>query len=194
MVESSALSSSTSSRAVVRPLSRAAERPCARPSCPAPARATLHFAYATREATLGRLSDAADPQGYDLCVAHASRTDPPRGWALRDERPAEDRVAADVPPPPRDLGSEATVAVLAAALRAVPDAPTATPSPAPDAQVELPASHVEPPVAPSDAAASVPLVAPARTSSPAAPARQPRPVPAAGDRRPRATGAPATDW
>ena len=68
---------------------------------------------------LDRLADVAHPQGYDLCGDHAGRTEAPRGWALADRRPPEDLV-----PPPvhdeRDLGGEATVAVLAAALRSVP--------------------------------------------------------------------------
>ncbi len=108
--------------AVVRPLAWVAERPCARPGCPASARATLTFRYATREAWLARLTDEPSPQAYDLCVAHASRTQPPHGWELRDRRPEEDRQP-DVPPAtPADLGGDRTVAVLAAALRQVPDA------------------------------------------------------------------------
>lgn len=107
--------------AVVRPLARVTDRPCARPGCPAPARATLTFRYASREAWLARLADEPTPQAYDLCAPHASRTRPPHGWELRDRRPEEDREP-DVPPiTPADLGGERTVAVLAAALRQVPD-------------------------------------------------------------------------
>lgn len=124
MSEHAAASSLPPRSRVVRPITRAAERPCARPGCPGPARATLVFAYAAREAVLDRLSDAADPQSYDLCAVHAGRTEPPRGWSLNDRRPEEDRA---LPPTsrrePRDLGGDATVAVLAAALRAVPDVP-----------------------------------------------------------------------
>lgn len=101
--------------AVVRPLSRAAGRPCSRPGCPAPAQATLTFRYDSREASLGELSADPTPAGYDLCATHADRTGPPRGWELVDARPDE----AD--------GSEAgddTVAVLAAALRPDDAAPT----------------------------------------------------------------------
>ncbi len=109
----------------VHPLSRAARRPCSRPGCPAPARATLTFAYAERQAWIERLQDAKEPQAYDLCATHAGRTRPPHGWQLRDRRPDEDRQEdhqIDSPPvTPTDLGSERTVAVLAAALRAVPD-------------------------------------------------------------------------
>ena len=106
--------------AVVRPLSRRAERPCARPGCPAPARATLTFAYHQREAWIERLQDRSEPQAYDLCASHASRTGPPHGWTLRDRRPEEERRTDPPPVTPVDLGGERTVAVLAAALRAVP--------------------------------------------------------------------------
>lgn len=105
---------------VVRPLSRAAGRPCARPGCPTPARATLAFRYDQRQAVLVGLSDEASPDTYDLCGAHADRTAPPHGWGFRDDRPVDDLTP--VTGPPRDLGGEQTVAVLAAALRAVPDA------------------------------------------------------------------------
>lgn len=184
---------------VVQPIARAAQRPCARPGCPAPARATLRFAYASAEAVLDRLADVADPQAYDLCVAHAGRTQPPRGWGLVDLRPDDERVEVDRPEPRRDLGGEDTVAVLAAALRAVPDlAPSAPASeqPAP----EPPAAPVaeEPSVAVATDAASgpdVPVAAPAARvpdapSAPVAPrhdAPTPRPVPAAAGRGPRPT-------
>jgi hypothetical protein len=169
-------------------MARVAERPCARPGCPAPARATLTFVYATREARLDRLSEAKDPQAYDLCAAHASRTEAPRGWRYVDDRPDDDRAPVEpYAPPRRDLGSDATVAVLAAALRAVPDPP-------PAAEVAAaPPSQVTPdPAAP----AAVPDVdgpgtaEPAR-AEPAAPLPTPRRVPAAGGRGPTR---PATDW
>ena len=68
------------------------------------------------------LTTERSPQAYDLCAEHASRTQPPNGWQLRDQRPEEERTP-DVPPTtPADLGGERTVAVLAAALREVPDA------------------------------------------------------------------------
>lgn len=99
--------------AVVRPLSRAASRRCARPGCPAPAQATLAFRYETREAFLGPLVDEAGPELYDLCTDHAGKTRPPYGWTLVDERPDE---PTDGTPTADVLGSEHTVAVLAAAL------------------------------------------------------------------------------
>ncbi len=108
--------------AVVQPLSRVAQRPCARPACPAPARSTLSFSYARKEAWLDSLSDARDSQAYDLCVTHASRTRAPYGWRLRDRRSEEDRRTDAPPVMPVDLGTERTVAVLAAALRAAPTA------------------------------------------------------------------------
>jgi hypothetical protein len=114
--------------AVVRPLSRAARRPCARPGCPSPAHASLVFSYRTREAWLDHLGEPS-PQAYDLCAPHATRTTPPRGWQLRDRRPADERATEDdgpAGPAPAPLGGEHTIAVLAAALRAVPDLPAAS--------------------------------------------------------------------
>lgn len=108
--------------AVVRPLGRVVERPCARPSCSTPARATLRFSYADREASIERLAEQPAPQTYDLCAIHAARTRPPHGWTLRDRRPEDERRPDAPPQPPVDLGGDRTVAVLAAALRAAPDA------------------------------------------------------------------------
>jgi hypothetical protein len=104
---------------VVRPLSRAATRRCSRPGCPAPATATLAFRYEDRHATLIPLATDGGPETYDLCGDHADRTNPPHGWTLEDGRPEEVAVEA---PTVDTLGSERTVAVLAAALRG--DAPT----------------------------------------------------------------------
>lgn len=115
--------------AVVRPLALAADRACSRPGCSAPASATLTFNYAEREAWIAGLAESRAPQSYDLCATHAARTQAPHGWHLRDQRPAgqqSDRVQAR----PAYDGAD-TVAVLAAALHAVPDLPT--PEPAADA-------------------------------------------------------------
>jgi hypothetical protein len=112
--------------AVVRPLTRAAQRPCARPGCPAPAGASLLFSYASREVWLDRLGEPS-PQAYDLCAGHAARTQAPRGWELRDRRPADERGAPDGGARSSTLGGEETVALLAAALRAVPDLPSDAP-------------------------------------------------------------------
>ena len=135
------------SNAVVRPLSRAATRRCARPGCPSPAQTTLTFAYDLREARLESLLPDPGPQVYDLCTDHADRTRPPHGWTLVDERPED----TDVPTGTRvarDLGSEHTVAVLAAALRGAPRPATD------DLEIDLlsddlgdPADPVEPAVA-----------------------------------------------
>lgn len=108
---------------VVRPLSRATGRPCARPGCPSPSRATLTFSYADRQAWLGPLREDRPPHAYDLCVAHADRTEPPRGWRFQDQRPSDPEEPAG-----RELGGERTVAVLAAALhggRPLPEDPDA---------------------------------------------------------------------
>jgi hypothetical protein len=82
-----------------------------------PANATLTFAYELRSARVGELSDEAMPEAYDLCGDHADRTKPPYGWSLTDERPDEPLQPGQRP---RDLGSDRTVAVLAAALRGDP--------------------------------------------------------------------------
>lgn len=132
---------------VVRPLSRAAARPCSRPGCPTPASATLRFSYGTREAWLGGLSEDRQPEAYDLCGAHADRTRPPHGWDLVDERPA-DAAPERAGGPPADLGGERTVAVLAAALRAVPSEPEPQPQPA-DGAAAAGEGHAEV-AAPSD--------------------------------------------
>jgi len=114
--------------AVVRPLSLAADRACSRPSCPAPANATLTFNYAGREAWITRLAEARAPQSYDLCATHAARTEAPHGWRLRDRRPADEQ-GRDLAPTRASYDGPDTVAVLAAALRAVPDLPTPAPAP-----------------------------------------------------------------
>jgi hypothetical protein len=115
--------------AVVRPITRAARRPCARPGCPAPAHASLVFSYGTREVWLDRLGEPV-PQSYDLCAPHAARTQPPHGWRLEDRRPADEQAASEVGTrPTAPIGGEQTVAVLAAALRAVPDLPASPDEP-----------------------------------------------------------------
>lgn len=100
-------------RSVVRPLSRAADRRCSRPGCPTPARTTLTFQYSERRAVLAPLAEDSSPEAYDLCVEHAGRTHPPHGWILEDERPPDPTAVPDADM----LGSERTVAVLAAALQ-----------------------------------------------------------------------------
>jgi hypothetical protein len=132
------------------------ERVCARPSCAAPATATLSFSYAERQVELVALLDEPHPQTYDLCPTHAARTRPPYGWDLRDRRPEDERLPDRQPRVPADLGGDRTVAVLAAALRAVPGAVSEDARPVPTAEI--------PPAPP----------VPARPT--------PRPVPAAGQR------------
>ena len=111
------------------------ERVCARPACRAPATATLGFSYAAREVELTTLAQDPAPQTYDLCTVHAARTRPPHGWQLRDRRPDDDRRSDARGAVPADLGGDRTVAVLAAALRAVPGAVSEDATAAPAAGV-----------------------------------------------------------
>lgn len=107
--------------AVVRSLSLAVRRPCARPACVSPAHATLSFDYSRREAWIEQLASQTDPGSYDLCAIHVSRTRAPYGWRLRDRRPVDERQPQDTPPvQPADLSSQRTVAVIRAALQSVP--------------------------------------------------------------------------
>ncbi|MBW3661467.1 MAG: DUF3499 family protein [Actinobacteria bacterium] len=119
---------------VVRPLAAASGRACARPGCPAPARATLSLVYDDRVLVLEGLHDESSPATYDLCGTHADRTGPPYGWELRDGR----RPADLDPDRPRDLGGPDTVAVLAQALNRGRDdaAPTRGPVAQPPAATE----------------------------------------------------------
>ena len=120
-----ALSVASTAAPVSRPVAvdiavGADDRRCARPDCTDPARATLSFSYHDQHAVLTRLTADRRPQAYDLCPQHAARTTAPHGWHLRDDRPEDERTEVDEPAVPDDLGSDRTVAVLAAALRAVP--------------------------------------------------------------------------
>jgi hypothetical protein len=169
---------------VVHPIGRVVERPCARPDCSAPGIASLTFAYTTREAWLRVLDDDPRAQSYDLCARHVARVRPPLGWQLRDERPEDDRRAEAVPTPPTDLGGDRTVAVLAAALRAVPDAVSedAVRDVAAEAGVVSPTDRgPQPPVAPPTAART-----PAPAPSPRAPLPATKPVLVIRDRLVRA--------
>jgi hypothetical protein len=202
--------------AVVHRFATAVQRPCARPGCSTPARATLSFRYAAQEAVLEVLLPEARPQAYDLCLDHAARTSPPRGWQLRDRRPEDDRRPVDPSLPPPDLGGDRTVAVLAAALRAVPDA--ASERAVTDRTAEIgtaPLEVVAPGVAASEQAVDTdvppPAVALSLLPEPQAAARHedqlslvaddvatsPAPAPTAVPRPPLAVrdrGAPAADW
>lgn len=95
------------------PLSRVAGRACARPGCPAPARATLSFSYADRRAWLRPLTDVVVPEHYDLCGGHADRTAAPHRWTLVDERP--DPGPDLGPDPGPDAGGQAPAEVVATA-------------------------------------------------------------------------------
>jgi hypothetical protein len=164
--------------------------------------------YAAAEVLLDRLATDVDPQGYDLCARHAARTEPPRGWALTDRRPEDDRLDAEPPAPVvRDLGGQATVDVLAAALRAVPEpsrAAVGTPSSRAGAATERDAVAAPPAtVPPRRTVVETLLSAPEPADEDVTAVRRdtrheptmelprvatPRRVPAAGDR------GPATDW
>jgi hypothetical protein len=176
--------------AVVRPITRAARRPCARPGCPAPAHASLVFSYATREVWLDRLGEPV-PQSYDLCAPHAARTQPPHGWRLEDRRPADEQEASEVGTrPTAPIGGEQTVAVLAAALRAVPDLPVPPDEPVTVTE-DAPSPVLGHGAAPSDEPVDDAPDEHAEVSLPA-----PKPILAARSRTPAppSAGAPAADW
>lgn len=124
---------------VVRPLRRTGQRICSRPGCSLPASATLTFAYELRSARIVGLEEQAEPEAYDLCGDHADRTKPPYGWSLTDERPDEPLLPGQRP---RDLGSDRTVAVLAAALRGDPGADEDLLA-MPDEDVPIPAAAID---------------------------------------------------
>ncbi|MFT5222711.1 MAG: hypothetical protein ACI867_001017 [Glaciecola sp.] len=90
----------------VRPVRR-----CARPDCADVAGATLAFRYDLQQAWLTPLTADKTPATYDLCGPCASRTAPPRGWELRDDRPDPDARA------PGPEASDAVRDAIAAALR-----------------------------------------------------------------------------
>lgn len=156
---------------VVRPLAAASGRACARPGCPAPARATLSLAYDERVLVLEGLHDEPSPATYDLCGTHADRTGPPYGWELRD-----DRHPADLDPDePHELGGPDTVAVLARALNRGHDG--VGPARAPVVQGPA-ATEPSPRIAPATAPvphSTEPVATPAVTAD----APRPRPVLAA---------------
>lgn len=62
------------------------ERLCARPTCGAPAVATLSYDYSQRQAWLDDLSLEAEPQTHDLCDPHADGLVVPQAWDLDDRR------------------------------------------------------------------------------------------------------------
>lgn len=66
-----------------------AYRHCSKIGCSQPAVATLTYSHADQTAVLGPLSLQAEPHTYDLCLLHADRLTPPRGWEIvRLELPA----------------------------------------------------------------------------------------------------------
>ena len=67
-------------------------RRCARPCCGQNADTTLSFDYSSRQVWLDELHPVDSPANHDLCRRHANRTQPPKGWALRDRRAVESEV------------------------------------------------------------------------------------------------------
>ena len=61
-------------------------RHCARPTCGAPAAASLTYHYGTRSVWLDNLDEEREPSSYDLCSGHAARLRVPVGWDLEDRR------------------------------------------------------------------------------------------------------------
>lgn len=61
-------------------------RLCSRPGCANAASATMTYGYASRTVWLDDLAAEAEPNGYDLCPAHADRTGVMVGWNLSDRR------------------------------------------------------------------------------------------------------------
>lgn len=71
---------------------RAVNRRCARPGCGHGADTTLSYAYDRQTVWLDDLSTEDHPANHDLCRLHGDRTQPPRGWELRDRRGGDDPV------------------------------------------------------------------------------------------------------
>ena len=55
-------------------------RQCSRTASSGGATATLTYVYSEQTAVLGPLATYAEPNTYDLCVAHAKGRPVPRGW------------------------------------------------------------------------------------------------------------------
>lgn len=61
-------------------------RHCARPTCSAPAAASLTYHYGSRSVWVDNLDEEREPSAYDLCAGHAARLRVPVGWQLEDRR------------------------------------------------------------------------------------------------------------
>lgn len=70
-------------------------RRCARPGCGLSATTTLSYAYPQRTVWLDDLRAEDSPANHDLCDRHADRTQPPRGWDLKDRRDRADAAPAE---------------------------------------------------------------------------------------------------
>ena len=64
----------------------AMRRRCARPGCGEAASVTLSYDYKRATVWLEALAAEGHPMTHDLCDRHATRTAPPRGWQLVDQR------------------------------------------------------------------------------------------------------------
>lgn len=62
------------------------DRTCARPLCNMPSAVVLLFDYGGRHVVLDWVPAQRNPNLLEVCVDHADRFSPPRGWTLSDER------------------------------------------------------------------------------------------------------------
>lgn len=57
-------------------------RRCSKTGCNKAAVATLTYSYADQQAVIGPLAEKHVPATYDLCAAHATNLNVPRGWEI----------------------------------------------------------------------------------------------------------------
>lgn len=70
-------------------------RSCARPTCAAPAAATLAYDYTGQAVWVDPLAPEPHPMTHDLCGRHADALSVPRGWMLHDRH--ADTIVVRVP-------------------------------------------------------------------------------------------------
>lgn len=68
------------------------QRVCSKPSCTAPAVATLTYIYSDCTAVVGPLATYAEPHCYDLCQKHSERLTAPVGWEVVRLEPDPDAL------------------------------------------------------------------------------------------------------
>jgi len=66
----------------------------------------LSFDYASRQVWLDDLAVVDSPANHDLCRRHGDRTQPPKGWALRDHRAETRPIAPALKADPQPAGVE----------------------------------------------------------------------------------------